>query len=290
MTVHQKNLRTERVQHGLFLTAAALLIALGFAFWGTLGWGALQFFLRHGLNRTILGLQYHPIKGQFGLLPFIAGSLAVTLIAVILAYPLALSVAITATMVLPRRWLPKIRQAVGSLAAIPSVIFGWWGLAMVVPLVRNLGGGSGFSLAAAGMVLAVMIIPTLSLLAIHAAMRVPERWVEGSLALGATPDQTLGRVVLQSIRAPLAEAGIVAVGRALGETMAVQMVIGGQPFFPHSLLAPGATLTSEILNDIGLLPPGAFGHRVLDVMALLLLVAMYGLVLLVERIGGREVG
>ncbi len=287
MNVHQHNLRMERIQHRIFWLSAALLIGLGLAIWGTLAVGAAQFVLHHGLNRTLLGVDYNPTRGQFGLLPFFMGSVSVTMLALALAYPLSLSVAAVTVLMGKRAWLAPVRQGMGALVAIPSVIFGWWGLSAVVPLIRQVSGSSGFSLLAAGLVLALMILPTLSLLTINAFARVPERWIDGSLALGATPDQTLGRLVLRSVKAPLIEAGIVAVGRALGETMAVQMVIGGQTLLPHGLLSPAATLTTELLSDISLLPPGVEGHHVLDFMALSLLLIMYGLVLLVERIRGR---
>lgn len=264
---------------------ALLLLMLGLAIAAILVWGTVKFVLVHGLNPSLLGTLYQPTRDHFGLLPFIAGSLAVTAIALCVALPLALAVAVTVTELLPRR-MQAIRHVLSGLVAIPSVVFGWWGLNLLVPSIRWISGRPGFSLLAGGLVLAVMILPTLSLLSINALSRVSIRWVEGSLALGATPDQTLGRLILLVSRIPLLEASILAMGRALGETMAVQMVIGGRVLLPHSLLSPGATLTTQLLTDMSLLPPGVTGHYVLDFMALLLLIAMYGMVILVERMRG----
>ena len=258
------------------------LVVLGIAIFAILFWGTAKFVLAHGLNQSLLGLIYEPTQGRFGLLPFMAGSLVVSGIAPAVAIPLALSLAVTVVDMTPRR-TETVRQILSGLVAIPSVVFGWWGLSVVVPAIRWISGHSGFSLLAAGLVLAVMILPTLSLLSINALTRVRVQWVEGSLALGATPDQTMGRLILAVSRFPLLEASIIALGRALGETMAVQMVIGGRVLLPHGLVSPGATLTTQILTDMSLLPPGVSGHHVLDFMALLLLAAMYGMVVLLER-------
>ena len=274
--------RGDHLLYRVVWLGALLLLMLGFAIAAILVWGTVKFVIDHGLNPSLLGTIYQPTHDQFGLLPFIAGSLVVTMIAIVVALPLALSVAVTVIATLPRQ-MQMIRQILSGLVAIPSVVFGWWGLSLLVPSIRWISGRPGFSLLAGGLVLAIMILPTLSLLSINALDRVSVRWVEGSLALGATPDQTLGRLILLVSRIPLLEASILAVGRALGETMAVQMVIGGRVLLPHGLLSPGATLTTQLLTDISLLPPGIPGHYVLDFMALLLLVAMYGMVVLVER-------
>lgn len=262
--------------------SAGLLVLLGLAMLAVLVSGTVEFVRSHGLNASLLGMLYDPSAGRFGLLPFIAGSLVVTAIALVVAFPLALSVAVVVRQMSSSR-IQTVRQVLSGLVAIPSVVFGWWGLGLIVPTIRALSGRPGFSLLAAGLVLAVMILPTLSLLSLNALARVPVPWVEGSLALGATPDQTLGRLILSVSRVALFEASILAVARALGETMAVQMVIGGRVLLPHSVLGPGATLTTQLLTDMSLLPPGVPGHHVLDFMALLLLGAMYGMVVLVER-------
>lgn len=262
--------------------SAILLVLLGVSMMAVLVFGTVQFVRIHGLNASLLGIRYDPTADRFGLLPFIAGSMVVTAIAIVVALPLALSVAVVVRQMAASR-IQTARQVLSGLVAIPSVVFGWWGLSLIVPSIRAISGRPGFSLLAGGLVLAVMILPTLSLLSLNALARVPVPWVEGSLALGATPDQTLGRLILSVSRVALFEASILAVARALGETMAVQMVIGGRVLLPHGLLGPGATLTTQLLTDMSLLPPGVPGYHVLDFMALLLLAAMYGMVVLLER-------
>jgi phosphate transport system permease protein len=236
----------------------------------------------HALGRLLSPL-WDPLQGQWGILPFIVGSSVVTLLALCLAVPFALASAISVSRMLPPVVRPHATRVLAALTAIPSVVFGWWGLQMVVPVVRNLGGGSGFSLLAAAIVLAVMLWPTLSFLFAEALQSVSPAYVDASLALGATPDQTLVRILIPCAMPQLINAFLVAVARGLGETMAVQMVIGGQVAMPQGLLSPGATLTTQLLTDAALYPPGTRGHAALDVMALALVAAMAILVRISAR-------
>jgi phosphate transport system permease protein len=237
-----------------------------------LGIPTWQLFGGQGALNVLLGTQWDPIAGAVGLLPFLYGSLLVTVVALAVALPLGLAVAVALEYVLAgsRRWLLSLLTAMG---AVPSVIYGWWALATIVPALRRLD-GSGFSLLAAGLVVAVMVLPSFAVLARQALAAVPAEVLEGALALGATDDQALWRVLLPAAADGLRAAGLLALARALGETMAVQMVVGGQAYVGWSIPHPGATLTSQILTDLASLPEGTPGHQALDVMALLLLVAM----------------
>ncbi len=260
-----------------------LFALVGTGVLATLVLAILPLVARPGLVADLLGSVWDPLRGHYGLTPFLVGTAVVTGVAVGLAIPFSLGVAVT----LGQGWLGRIRastvKTLTVLTAVPSVIFGWWGMLVVVPWVRGYVGGAGFSLLAAGLVLALMLTPTLSLLFYHALNNVPRALREGSAALGATPDQTLLRVILPCALPALVQALLVGVARALGETMAVQMVIGGQTALPSGLASPGATLTTQILTDMTLFPPGTQGHAVLDAMALVLMVGMYWLV----RISGR---
>ncbi len=235
---------------------------------------------------NLIGAVWDPLRGRFGMAPFVVGTAAVTLAALLIAVPVALGAAVTVVHqmgALMREWTLRVLAV---LTAVPSVVFGWWGLQMVVPWVRNRVGGPGYSLLAAGIVLALMILPTLSLFFAQSLGQVPKVLREGSAALGATADQTLLRVELPVAMPALVNGLVVGLARALGETMAVQMVIGGQTALPRGLADPGATLTTQIFTDITAFPPGTAGHAVLDIMALLLIAAMYVLVRAAERWGG----
>ncbi len=231
---------------------------------------------------------WSPLTHRFGLVPFVAGTIAVTVMALGLAIPVGLGTAITLARLMPQTLQPAGVKLLTVLTAVPSVIFGWWGLLVVVPWIRGQVGGPGFSLLAAGVVLSLMLMPTFSLLYYQALRAVPSRYQEASDALGASPDQTLIGVVLPCAFPALVQGLFVGVARALGETMAVQMVIGGQTLMPKGLAAPGATLTTQILTDVTVFPQGTRGHAVLDLMALLLMVAMYLLVRAAERWGTRS--
>ena len=272
--------RTAGLAAGLFALLGIVLVAALLA-------GAWPMLGAPRSVANILGAVWDPLRGRFGVAPFVAGTAAVTLTALVMAIPVALGAAVTVVHqmgALLREWTMR---ALAVLTAVPSVVFGWWGLQMVVPWVRSHVGGPGFSLLTAGIVLALMILPTLSLFFAQALTKVPNTLQEGSAALGATPDQTLIRLEFPYAMPALVNGVTVGLARALGETMAVQMVIGGQTALPGGLAAPGATLTTQIFTDITAFPPGTAGHSVLDFMALLLIAAMYGLVRVAERWGAR---
>ncbi|MDA8193611.1 MAG: ABC transporter permease subunit [Thermaerobacter sp.] len=283
MTAHSRRLRTDRRQQVLLGAAAGLYAAVGLGVLLMLLVSSGPLLLRVGVWQALLGVHWNPLAGQFGLVPFMSGTLLVTALAILLALPLAMALAVVGARVLRGTGPSLMTRGLTVLAAVPSVIYGWWGLTTVVPVVRRWSGGPGFSLASAGIVLALMILPTLAVLFQDALTRVPPTWQEGSLALGATDDQTLVRLIWPAARANLFRAMLVAVARALGETMAVQMVIGGQTIWQLNLLRPGATLTTQILTDLAVFPPGTAGYRALAVMALLLMAGMYMLVRISER-------
>ncbi len=272
--------RTAGLAAGLFALVGIILVA-------SLAAGAWPMLGAPRAAANLIGAVWDPLRGRYGVAPFVVGTAAVTLTALVIAVPIALGVAVSIVHQVGALGRGGILRVLTVLTAVPSVIFGWWGLQMVVPWVRAHVGGPGFSLLAAGIVLALMILPTLSLFFAQALSKVPNTLKEGSAALGATPDQTLLRVELPFAMPALVNGLVVGLARALGETMAVQMVVGGQTAIPAGLAAPGATLTTQIFTDMTAFPPGTAGHAVLDIMALLLLAAMYVLVRTAERWGSR---
>ena len=277
--------RMESLQRRLFGVATGLFAAVGLSLVASLLVGAWRVIGEPRSLANVLGNFWDPLKGQFGLIPFVVSTLAVTAIALVLAVVLGLGIGVTLSRQLKESWSRRLIQVLTVLTAVPSVIFGWWGLQTVVPWVRDFLGGPGFSLLAAGIVLSVMILPTMSLFFTNAMRSVPKSFQEGSAALGATADQTLLRLVIPCAFPGLVQGLLVAVARAVGETMAVQMVIGGQTLMPSGINGPGATLTTQLLTDLTVFPPGTEGHAVLDVMALMLLGGMYLFVRASERWG-----
>jgi len=210
---------------------------------------ALPAFREIGLPDLFLGTVWRPGIGEFGIVPMIVGSLAVTFGAVIIAVPLGVACAILLAEVAPTRMRQLLRPAVELLVGIPSVVYGLVGLILIVPLIRQIG-GTGFSVAAASIVLAAMILPTIITISEDSIKAVPRAYREGSLALGATQWQTVWRVMLPAARSGIIASIVLGVGRAVGETMAMIMVIGNAVLIPTSPLDPARTLTGGIAVEI----------------------------------------
>ena len=211
------------------------------------------------------GSEWDPVSGAFGALPFVFGTLVSSLVALIIAVPLAVAVAVFVTEMCPRPLRKPIAYATELLAAIPSVIYGLWAIFVLVPLLRTYvepwlikyfswtgiftGPAYGIGMLAAGTVLAIMIIPIISSITREVLSVVPQHQREAVLALGATRWEMVRIAVLRNARAGIVGAIILGLGRALGETMAVTMVIGNRPEIAKSLLAPGYTMASVIANE-----------------------------------------
>jgi phosphate transport system permease protein len=238
------------------LLSILILFLIGF-FILRQAWPALQAI---GLRRLLLGLVWRPGSGQFGLLPMIVGSVLATIGAIVLGVPVAMGAAIFLAEVAPPRVHDLVRPAVELLAGIPSVIYGLFGMVVLVPLVRRIPvpGNTGYGLLSASVVLAVMILPTITNIAEDALRAVPREYKEGSLALGSTHWQAIVGVTVPAARSGIIAAIILGVGRALGETMAMIMVIGNSIIVPHFLngnpltlfLSTARTLTGNIAVEI----------------------------------------
>ena len=204
-----------------------------------------------GLGGFILSSDWYPQEGEFGILPMIVGSLAVTAGAMIIGAVLGLGCAIVLTQFCPPRLVAVLKPCIELLAGIPSVVYGFIGVTILVPFIRDHLGGPGLSVLASSIVLGVMVVPTVTSISVDALRAVPRSYREGSLALGATGWQTTHMVMLKAARSGIAAAIILGMGRAVGETMAVIMVAGNTLEAPHSLLDPVRTLTSNIALEMG---------------------------------------
>jgi len=217
------------------------------------------------LSDIFLKTEWRPTMDRFGILAMIVGSVMVTIGSLLLGVPLAIGCAILLAEVAPRPVQEIVRPAVQLLGGIPSVIFGLFGMVVLVPLVRQIkiAGNTGFGLLSASIVLAIMILPTITTIAEDAIRAVPQSFRNGSLALGATKWQTITQVVLPSARSGIVAAIILGVGRALGETMAMIMVIGNSVIMPKPLngnpftiwLRQARTLTGSIATEINYAAP-----------------------------------
>ena len=247
------------VKFVLFVSAILsiiIVLAIGFFIFRE----SLEAWTQIGFTDILLRQVWRPGQEQFGILAMIVGSVAVTFGAIVLGVPLAVGSAVFLGEIAPKGVRSILRPAVQLLAGIPSVVYGLFGMVVLVPLVRqiNVPGNSGFGLLAASIVLAVMILPTITSVTEDAICSVPDDYRSGSLALGATKWQTIIRVVLPAGKSGIIAGIILGIGRALGETMAMIMVIGNSVLFPKPLngnpltmfLSQARTLTGNIAVEI----------------------------------------
>jgi phosphate transport system permease protein len=240
-----------------FLCAFAFVLAVALIFI-FVGWKALPIFTEYGFWNFVSGRVWSVSTGQFGILPLIAGSFLVTLGALALGTPLAVGTAVFLSDVASPRVRSFVRPAVELLAGIPSVVYGFFGIIFLRPIVAQFSGSLGFGAFTAWIVLAIMIVPTIAALSEDALRSIPEGIREASYAMGATQWQTIYKVVLPAAKIGIIDAIILGMGRAIGETMAVLMVVGNAPVFPSSIFAPLSTMTTQIVMDM----PYAVGlHR-----------------------------
>lgn len=249
------------------------------------------------LAKSFTGLLFssawQPLKGQFGLFPFIMGTLWVTFVALIIAVPISLLTAIYLSEYAPR-WIRDLaKPIIDLLAGLPSVVFGVWGILAVVPLVGDVIAplfgtySSGYSILAGGIVLAVMIFPTIIHVSLEVFASIPYPLREASLSLGATKWETVRYVVLRKGAQGIIAAGVLGLSRAFGETMAVLMVVGNVPLVPKSVFSPGYPLPALIANNYGEMMSVPQYDSALMLAALVLLVVVLSFSVLARWILAR---
>jgi phosphate transport system permease protein len=255
----------DRVWGGVLVALGGLVLVVAGAIVLVLGDAARPAYGQLGILKFLTSSDWDPVAGSFGALPFIYGTLVTSLVAIFFAVPISIGLALFLSEMGPARLRPVVSFAIETLAAIPSVVYGLWGLFVLVPLLRNpiepmLGKTLGFlpmfkgppiglGYLAAGLILAVMILPTIASVIIEVLKTVPPSLREGALALGATRWEAIRMAVLPYGRAGIMGATLLGLGRALGETMAVTMVIGNSPEVHASLFAPGYSLPAVIANE-----------------------------------------
>jgi phosphate transport system permease protein len=204
-----------------------------------------------GFGKFLFGLKWKPDLDLYGIFPMIMGSIAVTSGAIVLGVPAGILTAVFMARFCPRQIYSALKSGVELLAGIPSVVYGFFGLTAIVPLIGKIGGGSGTSILAASIVLAIMILPTIIGVSEAAIRAVPSGYYEGSLALGACKERSVFFAVLPAARSGIVAGVILGVGRAVGETMAVIMVAGNQAVMPRGIFKGVRTLTANIVLEMG---------------------------------------
>lgn len=204
-----------------------------------------------GLGKFLFGMTWAPGQGLYGIFPMIVASIIVTAGAIVFGVPLGLLCAIFLARFCPKRLYRVLKPAAELLAGIPSIVYGFFGLVVLVPMMQTFFGGSGKGILTASLMLGIMILPTIINVSESALRAVPDSYYEGSLALGATHERSVFSAVLPAARSGILAGVILGVGRAIGETMAVAMVAGNQPLLPESLTSGVRTLTANIVQEMG---------------------------------------
>ncbi|HMM05957.1 MAG TPA: phosphate ABC transporter permease subunit PstC [Clostridiales bacterium] len=199
----------------------------------------------------LLGMEWKPSQGLFGILPMIVGSIYVTAGAILVGVPIGILSAVFLAHYCNKHLYKIIKPAIDLLAGIPSIVYGFFGLVVIVPLIQELTGTGGKGVLTASLLLGMMILPTIITTAEAAIKAVPDTYYEGSLALGATKERSIFRSVFPAAKSGLFAGVILGVGRAIGETMAVVMVAGNQSIMPESLTSGVRTLTANIVLEMG---------------------------------------
>lgn len=244
--------RKERVMSGVFFIAASMSIVSLVLIIVFMFSNGIPVMLEYGLDEFLFGTTWRPTatEPRFGLLPMIMGSLYATIGAAALGVPIGILTALFMAEYCPK-WLYKIlKPAVSLMASIPSIVYGFFALQFLVPLVRDNFGGNGYSILTAMILLAVMILPTVIELSESALRAVPRTYYNSSVALGATHERTIFRVILPAASSGVLSSIVLGIGRAIGETMAVVLVAGNQPIVPDGFLKGIRTLTTNIVLEM----------------------------------------
>ena len=241
----------ERIMEVVFLIAACvsiLAVALICIFLFANGVPAMK---EIGFADFLLGREWRPGNDIYGIFPMIIGSIYVTAGAIVIGVPIGLLTAVFLAKYCPAGIYKVVKPGVELLAGIPSVVYGFFGMVVIVPMIRNTFGGTGSSILAASILLGMMILPTIISQSEASIRAVPDSYYEGSLALGATHERSVFCAILPAAKSGILAAIILGVGRAIGETMAVIMVAGNQARMPGSIFEGVRTMTANIVIEMG---------------------------------------
>lgn len=204
-----------------------------------------------GIFDFLLGSTWRPSNGLYGILPFILGSLYVTAGAIIIGVPIGVLAAVFMARFCPRSLYRVLKPAINLMAGIPSIVYGFFGMVIIVPAIRGIFGGTGSNILTASILLGMMILPTIINLSESAIRAVPNSYYEGALALGATHERSVFCATLPAAKSGILAGVVLGIGRAIGETMAVIMVAGNSVAMPDRILSGVRTMTSNIVTEMG---------------------------------------
>ena len=246
-----KNRRMEKAVEIFFLLLACVSIVAVVVICIFLFANGLPAVAQIGVADFLFGKQWRPGENKFGIFPMIVGSVYATVGAILIGVPIGVLTAVFMAKICPKKLYKFLKPAVELLAGIPSIVYGFFALVVIVPIIRNTFPGNGLSLLSACILLGIMILPTIIGVAESAIRAVPESYYEGALALGATRERSLFRVVLPAAKSGVSAGVVLGIGRAIGETMAVNMVAGNNKVIPESIFKGVRTLTTNIVMEMG---------------------------------------
>ncbi len=241
----------ENIMHGVFLISACISVIAVVTICVFLFANGIPAIAEIGVFDFLLGKNWKPLENSFGIFPMIVGSLYVTAGAILIGVPIGLLCAVYMAKFCPQKLYKILKPAIELMAGIPSIVYGFFGLMVIVPMMRNMIGGSGKSMLTASILLGLMILPTIIGVAESAIRAVPDSYYEGSLALGATAERSVFFATLPAAKTGIMAGVILGIGRAIGETMAVVMVCGNQSVMPNGLSSGIRTLTANIVLEMG---------------------------------------
>jgi phosphate transport system permease protein len=206
---------------------------------------------KYGIKKFLLGTTWAPLRYEYGIFPMIIGTILTTLGALILGVPIGVGCAVYLAEIANEKFAKIVKPAIELLAGIPSVIYGLYGLTVIVPFIKKVFNNQGFSILAGSIILAIMILPTIVNISESAIKAVPSTYKEGSLGLGSSHWQAIYRVIVPSAKSGITASVVLGMSRAIGETMAIIMVLGNTAIIPQSILSPARTLTGNIGIEMG---------------------------------------
>lgn len=286
-------LKNEYLGEGFSIICALLIILITIAIIIFIFTRGLRIFTENGytLSSFLLNGDWSPNKGKepsFGALAFIVGSTLVSIGSVIISAPIAVILAIFVNVISKGLGAKFIKPSLEILVGIPSVVYGWVGISVLVPFIKRNFGGVGFSLLSGILVLSLMILPTIATLAIDSIKNVPSDHIEASYGLGATRWQTISRVIVPGAKSGILTGIVLGIARAFGEALAVQMVIGNTIKMPDSILSSMSTLTSILTMEMVNTVEGTAWNNALWALALILLIISFIFIVIVRLIETRS--
>lgn len=289
----KERLKNEYIGQGFAMLCGILIILITLSIITFIASKGIKLFSENGysVGQFLFKNDWKPNQGNkssFGALAFILGSTLVSLGAVVISAPIAVSLAIFVNVISKKVGLQIIKPSLEILVGIPSVVYGWVGISVLVPLIRDNFKGMGFSLLTGILVLSLMILPTIATLAIDAIKTIPHSYIEASYGLGATRWQTIYKVIVPGAKSGILTGIVLGVARAFGEALAVQMVIGNAIKMPDSIFSSMSTLTSIITMDMANTVEGTAWNNAIWTLALILLIISFIFIVLLRMIERRS--